>query len=154
MPHKKTFADPADRQSILARISALTPHSPRHWGKMSAHQMLCHLCDSYRSVIGERKVSPRKYWIPLPILKWLVLEAPMKWAKNVPTRPENEQGVGGTPPSEFESDRSNLVAALDRFCSAPDSARGSHPLLGILTHEQWLRWGYLHADHHLRQFGV
>jgi hypothetical protein len=28
------------------------------------------------------------------------------------------------------------------------------PLFGELTPYQWLRWGYLHADHHLRQFGV
>jgi hypothetical protein len=154
MARKETLADPASRQSIVTRISAVTPRSSRQWGKMSAHQMMCHLCDSYRSVIGERKVSSTRHWIPLPILKWLVLDAPMKWPENAPTRAENEQGVGGTPPADFENDRAKLLAAMERFCSAPDSVRGPHPVLGILSHEQWLRWGYRHADHHLRQFGL
>jgi hypothetical protein len=72
----------------------------------------------------------------------------------MPTRPENEQGVGGTPPAEFESDRRELIAALERFCSVPDSARSPHPLFGALTHEEWMIWGFLHADHHLRQFNA
>ena len=28
-----------------------------------------------------------------------------------------------------------------------------HPIFLDLTQTQWMRWGYLHADHHLRQFG-
>ena len=131
----------------------LTPGAQRRWGKMSAHQMLCHLTDSYAGVIGEREVSPAGMWIPKPILKWLVLEAPMRWPQNVRTRREVAQDGGGTPPGEFERDRTRLVATINRFCAVPDSVRGSHPILGKLTHEEWMRWGYLHADHHLRQFG-
>jgi hypothetical protein len=26
-------------------------------------------------------------------------------------------------------------------------------MMGSLTHGQWMRWGYRHTDHHLRQFG-
>jgi hypothetical protein len=29
-----------------------------------------------------------------------------------------------------------------------------HPFLGKLSRAEWLRWAYLHMDHHLRQFGV
>jgi hypothetical protein len=29
-----------------------------------------------------------------------------------------------------------------------------HPILGRLSRGQWMRWGYRHMDHHLRQFGV
>ena len=29
-----------------------------------------------------------------------------------------------------------------------------HPVFGPMTRGAWLRWGYLHTDHHLRQFGV
>ena len=121
---------------------------------MSTHQMLCHLTDSYRGVIGEREISPLRMWMPRPILKWLILEAPFKWPRNAPTRPEVEQGLGGTAPGEFESDRIKLLESIDRFCSVPDSARGAHPILGRLSNDEWMRWGYLHADHHLRQFGA
>jgi hypothetical protein len=152
MARQKTLDDPASRQSINARISKLNPDSPRRWGKMSSHQMLCHLADSYRGVIGEREVSPRKMPIPRPLLRWLILNAP--WPKNAPTRPEVDQLVSGTALTEFEADRVGLLDAIDRFCAAPDSLRTRHPILGNLDHKDWMRWGYLHADHHLRQFGV
>jgi hypothetical protein len=28
-----------------------------------------------------------------------------------------------------------------------------HPMFGAMTTLEWMRWGYLHTDHHLRQFG-
>lgn len=28
-----------------------------------------------------------------------------------------------------------------------------HPIFGRLSRAAWLRWAYLHMDHHLRQFG-
>jgi hypothetical protein len=119
---------------------------------MSAHQMICHLTDSYCAVIGERYVSSARMWVPRPILKWLILNAP--WPKNAPTRPEVDQEIAGTTPAEFEDDRVKLIDTLARFCSTSDAVRGTHPLLGRLTRREWMRWGYLHADHHLRQFGV
>jgi hypothetical protein len=30
----------------------------------------------------------------------------------------------------------------------------SHPIFGAMSAGDWLRWGYLHMDHHLRQFGA
>jgi hypothetical protein len=30
----------------------------------------------------------------------------------------------------------------------------AHPIFGPMSDAAWLRWGYLHMDHHLRQFGV
>ena len=120
---------------------------------MSAPQMLCHLTDSYQAVIGERAVSTGRWPLPRVLLTWVVLEAPLPWPPNVPTRPELAQGAGGTPPADFEQDRRRLLEALERFCSAAPAARTAHPVLGPLTYPQWMRWGYLHADHHLRQFG-
>lgn len=120
---------------------------------MSTRQMLCHLADSYRAVIGEKKISAMNLPVPQFILKWVVLRSPLPWPKNAPTRPEVKQGAGGTPPVDFERDRAQLIEAVNRFCSCPDSARTPHPVFRDLSHEDWLRWGYLHADHHLRQFG-
>ena len=119
---------------------------------MSAHQMLCHLADSYRGVIGEKKISAMTLPVPQFILRWVVLRSPLPWPHNAPTRPEVKQGVGGTRPVEFESDRTQLVEVLNRFCSCSDSQRTPHPVFGNLSREDWMRWGYLHADHHLRQF--
>jgi hypothetical protein len=121
---------------------------------MSAHQMLCHLTDSFKAVIGEREISRSRHPIPLPILRWFVLRAPVKWPHNLKTRPEVAQEAGGTPPDDFERDRRELLEVIDRFCSAPAAKRCAHPALGHLRREEWMRWGYLHVDHHLRQFGV
>jgi 3-oxoacyl-[acyl-carrier protein] reductase len=65
------------------------------------------VCD----VIGERTISPQRLWIPRPILKWLILNAP--WPRNAPTRPEVDQCAAGTPPTAFESDRLKLLAVIE-----------------------------------------
>ena len=64
------------------------------------------------------------------------------------------QEFGGTPPVGFEEDRRRLVEILNSFCeSERNFAAIEHPIFLRMRHAEWLRWGYLHADHHLRQFG-
>ncbi len=149
----RTLDSGADRQAIVRRIYALAASDRRLWGKMSAHQMVCHLCDAYRSALGERYVSPAMGFLQRTVIKWIALRVPAKWPKGTPTRPEVEQGVGGTAPVEFEADRSELLSAVRRFCDESGNKSISHPFFGRMTRQEWLRWGYLHADHHLRQFG-
>ncbi|MBZ5695769.1 MAG: DUF1569 domain-containing protein [Acidobacteriia bacterium] len=149
----RTLESAADRESIAARISALTSSDRRLWGRMSVHQMVCHLSDAYRLPLGEKSASPATGLLQRTLMKWIALQLPMKWPKGVKTRPEVEQGVGGTAPVEFEQDRAELLALVRRFCEASASLSIAHPFFGHMTRQEWLRWGYLHADHHLRQFG-
>ena len=147
----KTFV--ADKGEVLRRLADLRPDSPRRWGKMSCHQMIVHLSDSFQVPLGERKASKASVPVPRGIFKWAALYAPMKWPRGVKTMPEIEQGVGGTAPVEFQRDREKLVGLIEQFCDAPvDGA--VHPIFGAMTQQDWQRWGYLHCDHHLRQFGV
>ncbi len=120
---------------------------------MSAHQMVCHLCDSYKIALGEKSVSMATGFLQRTLIKFLALRAPMHWPHGTPTRPEVEQGVGGTAPVEFERDRGELLSIIDRFCSSVIDPKTQHPIFGPMTRQEWMRWGYLHADHHLRQFG-
>jgi hypothetical protein len=120
---------------------------------MSAHQMVCHLCDSYKVALGEKSVSMATGFLQQTVIKWIALRVPAKWPKGTPTRPEVEQGVGGTPPVEFEKDRAELIGVLNRFCGGASDPKIPHPFFGPMTRKDWMRWGYLHADHHLRQFG-
>jgi hypothetical protein len=152
MQTDKTLADGGSRASIATRIRELRSDSARRWGRMSVDQMLCHLTDSYVGAIGERPISPVGLRIPRPILKWLMLNTP--WPKSAQSPLEVDAERGGTPPSDFGRDRTRLLDAIDRFCAAPDLSRAPHPLAGAMTRTEWLRWGYLHADHHLRQFGA
>jgi len=149
----KTLESKPDRDSIARRFSALAAADRRQWGKMSVEQMVCHLCDSYRVALGEKAVTPATGFFQRTVMKWFALRAPMQWPRGVKTGPEVEQGVGGTPPVEFERDRAMLIVVFDRFCEPSANLAPAHPFFGPMSREEWLRWGYLHADHHLRQFG-
>ncbi len=149
----KTLNNALNRKEILTRIGQLSPTDRALWGKMSVHQMVCHLSDSYLCGLGEKSASPKTGVLQRTLLKWVALKAPMPWPKGVPTRPEFEQGSGGTPPVEFYRDRELLIASLSDFCDRLREPAVDHPIFGPMTPADWWRWGYLHADHHLRQFG-
>lgn len=151
---RKTLSNPEDRAEVVARASLVTSSSQRRWGRMSAHQMICHLSDSFRATMGLKRNSPAP-GAPNKIMKWFALQLPLRWPHGVQTRPEMDQFVGGTPPAHFESDRAELFRLLDRFTRQPrDFEWQPHPMFGHMRDDEWMRWGYLHTDHHLRQFGV
>src|SRR5208282_5258453 len=135
----RTLEAIADHQSIVERISALTLSDRRLWGKMSAHQMVCHLCDSYRVALGEKSASPADSFVSRTIVKFIALRLPMKWPKGVATRPEVEQGVGGTAPVEFEKDRAALLSLVDRYSKATFDPAIVHPIFGRMSGGDWLR---------------
>ena len=139
-------------EETRARLRSVDERDRPLWGKMTATQMVRHLGYAYEVALGERSVGPLKTPLPPPAMKLVALRSGFKWPKNVPTTPE-------------------LITALDEDCSATFSncvgaavngmetlAAGArcadrHPSFGPMSLEDWLRWGYLHADHHLRQFG-
>jgi hypothetical protein len=148
----KTLSDAACLNEILDRLKNVRPDSPRQWGKMSAHQMICHLNDSFLVAMGRKQASPaeRPYG---PVMKWLALNMPMKWPQGVPTRPEIDQERCGTAPAGFAVDAQMVMALTQEFAHEPRSFTfASHPILGNMTKSEWMRWAYLHTDHHLRQF--
>jgi hypothetical protein len=152
----KTLASDRNRETILTRLASLRPEDQRRWGRMSAHQAVCHLSDSFRVPLGIRHTKP----IPASplkraLIKWAALYLPVPWPKGVPTMPENDQFIGGSPPRTFEGDRRELGRLINEFASATHVLKAAyHPMFGTMPIADWQRWGYLHADHHLRQFGV
>lgn len=151
----KDLDDPAAKEEICGRLVRLRPDVRPRWGRMSAGQMLCHLRDSYHVATGDRKASMATGTFQRTVMKWCALHLPVPWPKNVQTRPEVAQDQGGTPPGNFDDDRAKLLATIDRFTAAKrDFVWRQHPLFGPMSEREWMRWGYLHADHHLRQFGL
>jgi hypothetical protein len=151
----KTLANPLDREEILERLQAIHPGSRRRWGKMTAPQMICHLSDALRVSMGNRAPKPIGGWASRSLMKWAALWLPTKWPRGVPTVPECEAGIGGTPPAEMARDLIELFELLDRFTSLKTTRDLlPHPLFGKMSEKEWMRWGYLHIDHHLRQFGA
>jgi hypothetical protein len=146
--------DPPVRGAIASRIASLRADSRARWGRMSPHQALCHMGDVFRMALGQTHVTSIRHPFTLPV-KLVALYAPVRWPRGLPTLPEVDPCARGTRPQDFDRDRDALTDLLDRFCTAaPDSLQPRHPFLGRMSHRQWGRWGYLHTDHHLRQFGA
>jgi hypothetical protein len=148
-----SLAEPKVFDDIVSRLGKLHPQRPRAWGKMTPSEAICHLADAFRTALGEKQASSVETWLQRKVVKYIALRTSLEWPKNVKTRPENDQQIGGTRPVEFEADRAALVDLMRRF-AAPDARYAAHPMWGVLTREEWLIWGYRHMDHHLRQFAV
>ena len=150
----KTLANPRDKVSLLDRLSHVSSNTPRLWGKMSAAQMICHLNDSYLVVTGKKPASSVENLFTRTFMKWAALWLPFPWPHGTKTMPEVDQFAGGTQPTGFEADRRMLIALTEDFAGKPAIlATCRHPLFGKMSTEAWMRWAYLHMDHHLRQFG-
>jgi hypothetical protein len=152
----KTFARAADRAEILGRLAALRPDSGRRWGTMTVHQMVVHCAEACRMARGD--VRPRELprsW-SRPVIKVIALYAPMRWPRGIRTVPEFDQvAAGGAPAGEFAADVAALSALLEGIAGRPPGTRWPrHPILGGMSERAWLRWAWLHMDHHLRQFGA
>ena len=151
---KRDLADSTQRVALVDRLRRLTPDSPRQWGRMTPHQAVCHLSDSFRAIMGDKSASSIATPFSRTVIKWIALNVPMKWPPGVKTMPEVDQEVGGTKPVEFARDRHDLEALMEQFAVKQGRELQPHPMFGRMTTEQWQRWGWLHMDHHLRQFGV
>ena len=151
----RSLSQPTCKSELIARLERLTPQSERQWGRMTVHQMVCHLADACRMALGQKPVSDDTTVLKRTIIKWLALYAPLPWRAGILTRPEIDQEIAGTCPTDFECDVAVVKTLLNRI--ANHGLRGTwpnHPVFGKMSASQWLRWAYLHTDHHLRQFGV
>ncbi len=151
----KTLLHQADKEEILRRLDSIQPTSQRRWGSMSAHNMICHLSDGFRLYMGELPAKTTAVPIPRVLIKWFALWAPVQWPHGFKTAPEIDQQVGGTRPVEFAADIGELRELIERFTRRPaDYVPKPHTHFGPLSEREWKRLAYLHADHHLRQFGA
>ena len=148
-----SLARPRDAEALRRRVEDLRPSATPRWGRMSAPQMVCHVTDALRMAAGEKPVSDASGFFQRTILKWVALYLPLSWPAGIQTRPEIDQQCGGTAPAEFPRDVAQLEALLHRITTEPISW-APHPIFGPMSRRQWLRWAYLHTDHHLRQFGA
>ena len=126
----KSLAEPSDRAAILARLRRLTPESRRQWGRMTPHQAVCHVSDSFRSMMSPVPISSVSTIVSRTVVRWIALHAPMQWPHGVKTRPEVDQEVGGTKPVEFVRDRTELEALIDRFAARTSDDFQAHPMFG------------------------
>lgn len=138
------------RRELMARARRLTPAHRAQWGQFTVDRMLAHMVDAFRMGMGEIEVRPRKIPVigtwPFNVLFIRFVGMP----KNAPTVRE----IIERPPMSIDAELRELEAAMQRFAS--QQARTDwprHPAFGKLSRRSWGVLGYVHADHHLRQFG-
>jgi hypothetical protein len=148
----KTLASPVTLETVAARLGSVRPETPRRWGTMTSAEMLCHVADAFEVALGDRPPSAVKAPGPARLIKWFALSLPLPWMKNLPTGRNVDPRRDGTRPGDFAADRDRAVHLLRRL--AAEAKPGPHPIFGSMTARDWLRWGFLHTDHHLRQFGL
>ena len=149
-----TLSNEQCKAEILRRLKNVRPDSPRRWGRMTAPQMICHCSDAYRMAAGKTRASDATSVVQRTVVKWIALYLPLPWPRGIMTRPEiDQQAGGGTCPGDFATDVAELAGLVESFGTQPIDWP-PHPIFGQLSKTQWLRWGYLHIDHHLRQFGA
>jgi hypothetical protein len=121
---------------------------------MTAHQMVCHLTDAFLMDTDRKPVSHASGFRQRTIMKWIALYVPLRWPAGIQTRPEVDQEIGGTRPTAFATDVAALEALVELVAEPGFFAGRRHPIFGPLSEAAWMRWAYLHMDHHLRQFGL
>jgi len=148
----RTLARESDYQLLTSRLASVSPNDTARWGRMNVCQMLRHIDEAIRVPLGEIQVSEHTslYW--RTVMKWGAFWYPRTWPRNTDTRPELDLCARGIDGGDFEAARADALTKLTRLRNAQlDGVR--HPFFGPLSRREWMRWGWLHSDHHLRQFG-
>jgi len=147
----RSLFDRRERAALQRRIARLTPDAPRRWGRMTAHQMVCHLTDAVEGAFDADAEAPGTGALSRQPLKWLVLHV-LRWPRGTMQSPER---LTRRRPTEWHSDVAALRDAVERLAArdpmAPWPASG---VFGRLSREEWGALLRTHIDHHLRQFGV
>jgi len=138
------------------RIMELHRHCQPLWGSMTVTQALAHCTSGLQMAKGV--INPKRAPFPASVMglliKPLVFRNNKPMRRNSPSSPELFRTDHTR--CDFERERSDLIAAIDRFANegAACCSQHPHPFFGPLKPQEWAILMYKHLDHHLRQFGV
>ena len=108
----KTVARPSDKAEILRRLRVVGPDRRARWGRMSAHQMICHLSDSFRMATGQKPVREAGGLFHRTFLKWIVLYPAPAMAGGNPDDAGNRSGNRRHQAGRFRSGRRGARGAF------------------------------------------
>ncbi len=150
----KSLFDATVTSEVQTRLGKLTPQSERHWGKMTAPQMLAHCSLSMQWAVGE--VVPEKGPLPVRLIGRFV--KPMVFRNEDPLRKNSPTAKSLIVADERDlaRERERLSGLIYKFAAggAAGCTKNPHSFFGKMTPEEWAILMYKHVDHHLRQFGV
>ncbi|WP_263365103.1 DUF1569 domain-containing protein [Edaphobacter bradus] len=147
----KSLASAEVLSEMRGRLLRLRAEDRALWGKMTASQMARHLVCSCQMALGDRTMEAQK--VPAPVVvKWVALRSGLRWPKNLATTPELARALEEPSEGTFDELVCEAIKTMEAVASGTHLAP-RHPMFGTMSATDWMRWGYLHADHHLRQFG-
>lgn len=145
----------ANRPDLLNRLAALTPTTAARFGRMGPQHMVEHLAFSVRFSNGK---DPQVLHVPAERarqFKQYLLGGgafPIGFASPV---------LGPEPPSLIARDLNEAITqltteldAFEAYFRAHPDASFMNPVLGELTHAEWVRFHERHFTHHFAQFGI
>jgi Protein of unknown function (DUF1569) len=136
-------------QQFFQRIDYLKAEQKALFGKMNAHQMICHCADQLRLAIGTKKSIEYDREFANEVI------ALAKAGKSVPTPKGLGQVEGdGTKPIDFENDKRILKEHILIFQNLAVNDCAKHPYFGEIDKNRWAGLVAYHLNHHLRQFNV
>lgn len=148
----KTIYAPEANQEIIQRIEKLNPSDTPIWGQMNAVEMLSHCNMAHQSILKAPLSAER------PSLKQVVSKFIFFRIKNEFPRfargPRRFDMKGKVEAGAFEEEKSKYKHIIGKYAKVEGKIDALHPRLGRLSHAEWGRFVWMHADHHLRQFGL
>jgi hypothetical protein len=147
----KSLASVEVLAEVRGRLRNVRVDDRARWGKMTAKRMVRHLICSNEVALAERMVEPVERPVPV-LMKWVALRSGLRWPKNIQTVPELKRAIAEHSDVEFNVLMRAVIESMEAVAKGTRYAP-FHPMFGPMSPEDWMRWGYLHADHHLRQFG-
>jgi hypothetical protein len=138
------------RKALLARIDTLEPATPARWGKMTAHDMVCHLIDHFNMVVNPRPVRVRKSIFLYQPFKWFAIyHAPIPRGM---LKAPKEMRI--SKPDNWDQDIDRLKMLAGQFGAMRDKTDWPDNIMtGTMDGNSWSALLYRHTDHHLKQFG-
>jgi len=137
-----------------ARMNKLTPERKALWGKMNVTEMLAHMNDAFKILLGMKACKDRSSFITNKIVFPIAVYWLPSFPKNSPTAPEMVHQKQGTKPRDFYTEFEFLKKMMEVFNEREESKLKPHPMFGKLNKKQAHDLLAKHLDHHLKQFGV
>jgi hypothetical protein len=120
---------------------------------MNAQQMALHVGDACAAVLKQRAFSASLRGGPAGLRRFMLLYLLPRMPRGIKAGANPAAAV--VEPAAFAGDLERAIGLLQQLATvSPDALVDRHPILGTMTRAHWMRWAFLHTDHHLRQFGL
>lgn len=140
-----------DRKELLDRIARLEENSERNWGRMTASQMVQHCKIVDQMYHGQITIQGHwiKYLLGKVFLKKILSSPSGEMQKNAITAKEL---VTRHQSPQFQEEKNQWLQLIQAYESLPIQ-EFNHPFFGKISRQQIGELSYIHANHHLKQFG-